>query len=160
MTRGYARSKKGQRAIGKVPRNRGSNLSLISALSLEAFGAEIVIEGAVDGDSFEAWVEQAFLPWLKPNQVVIWDNVPPHHRPRIRTLIESVGCRLIFTPAYSPDFSPIEEAFSKIKSYLKMKAARTKDSLLLAIAEAIKTISPMDIHGWFRHCGYLFPVSL
>jgi transposase len=122
-------------------------------------GAEIVVEGAVDGDTFEAWVEQALLPWLKPDQVVIWDNVRPHYRPRVTQLVKSVGCTVIFTPAYSPDFSPIEQAFSKIKSYLKMKAARSKDSLLMAIAEAIKTISPLDIHGWFRHCGYPLPDS-
>lgn len=160
MHRGYARAKKGQRAIGSVPRNRGSNFSLIAALSPQGLGAEIVVEGAVDGDIFEAWVEQALLPWLEPGRVVIWDNLCAHHRPTVKALVESVGCTVVFTPAYSPDFSPIEEAFSKIKSYLKMKAARTKETLLLAMAEAIQTITPSDIHGWFAHCGYLLPTSL
>jgi transposase len=160
MTRGYARCKKGQRAIGKVPRNRGSNLSLIAALSAQTIGAEMVLDGAVDGDAFEAWVEQVLLPWLQPDQVVVWDNVTPHHRPAVQTLVESVGCSVIFLPAYSPDFNPIEQAFSKIKAFLKATAARTRDTLQNAIAQAIATISGHDIFGWFHHCGYPLPEPL
>lgn len=160
MTRGYARSKKGQRAVGKVPRNRGSNLSLIAALSAQSIGAEMVLDGAVDGDAFEAWVEQALLPWLKPDQVVVWDKATPHHRPTIQTLVQSVGCSVIFLPGYSPDFNPIEEAFSKIKAFLKAKAARTRDTLQTAIAQAIATVSKLDIFGWFNYCGYPLPEPL
>lgn len=160
MTRSYARSKRGQRAIGKVPRNRGSNLSLIAALSARSIGAEMVLDGAVDGDAFEAWVEQALLPWLQPNQVVIWDNVRPHHRSTVKTLVESVGCSVIFLPAYSPDFNPIEEAFSKVKSFLKTKAARTRDALQNTIAQAIRSVTKNDIFGWFNHSGYPLPEPL
>lgn len=160
MTRGYARSKKGQRAIGKVPRNRGSNLSLIAALSAQTIGAEMVLDGAVDGDAFEAWVEQALLPWLQPGQVVVWDNVTPHHRPAVQTLVESVGCSVIFLPGYSPDFNPIEEAFSKIKTFLKASAARTREALQTAIAQALLSVTLKDIFGWFNHCGYPLPEPL
>ena len=160
MTRSHARSKKGQRAVGKVPRNRGSNLSLIAALSAQGIGAEMVLDGAVDGDAFEAWVEQALLPWLQSGQVVVWDNVPPHHRPVLGTLLESVGCSVIFLPGYSPDFNPIEEAFSKIKAFLKAAAARTRETLQNAVAQAIASVSRTDILGWFNHCGYPLPEPL
>lgn len=160
MTRGYARARKGRRAIAKVPRNRGSNLSLIAALSAHGIGAEMVLDGAVDGDAFEAWVEQALIPWLRPGQVVVWDNVPPHHRPAVQMLVESAGCSVIFLPGYSPDFNPIEEAFSKIKASLKAAAARTREALQTAIAQALRSITPKDIFGWFNHCGYPLPEPL
>lgn len=154
LTRTYARAPRGERAVGSVPRNRGENLSLIAALSAKELGAELVIAGAVDGEVFEAWVEQVLLPWLHPGQVVIWDNLRVHYRTRVRQLIEQVGCTVVFLPAYSPDFSPIENAFSKLKTYLKAAAARTKQALLDGIAQALRTISFHDILGWFNHCGY------
>lgn len=120
----------------------------------------MALDGAVDGDAFEAWVGQSLLPWLKPNQVVVWDNVGPHHRPAVKTLVESVGCSVIFLPGYSPDFNPIEEAFSKIKASLKAAAARTREALHNAIANAIGSITPDNILGWFNHCGYPLRVSL
>lgn len=160
MSRGYARSKKGERAVGKVPRRRDSNLSLIAAMSAQGMGAEMVLEGAVDGEAFEAWVEQVLLPWLQPDQVVIWDNVAPHRRPSVQSLVESVGCRVIFLPGYSPDFNPIEEAFSKVKSFLRATAARTRESLQTAIAQALRSVTRNDIFGWFCHCGYPLSRSL
>ena len=160
LTREYARSPRGDRAVGSVPRNRGANVSLIAALSAGEFGAEFAVEGAVDGEVFEVWVEQILLPWLRPGQTVIWDNLRVHYRCRAQQLIEQAGCRVIFLPAYSPDFSPIEQAFSKLKAHLKAAAARTIPALLDAIAAAIRTISPHDISGWFNHCGYPVAHSL
>lgn len=157
LTREYARSPQGNRAVGSVPRDRGANVSLIAALSAGESGAGFAVEGAVDGvdgEVFEVWVEQIVLPWLRPGQTVIRDNPRVHYRCRVRQLIEQAGCRVIFLPAYSPDFSPIERAFSKLKAHLKAAAARTIPAPLDAIAAAIRTISPQDISGWFNHCGY------
>lgn len=99
-------------------------------------------------------MEQVLLPWLRPGQVIIWDNLRVHYRHRVRQLIEQAGCSVVFLPPYSPDFSPIENAFSKLKAALKAAAARTKLALLDAIAAAIHTISSQDILAWFNHCGY------
>ncbi|MER3554726.1 MAG: hypothetical protein C4331_10365 [Meiothermus sp.] len=156
-SREYARAPAGQRAVGKVPRNKGENLSLIVAMSGHEFGAEWVLDGAVDGDAFVVYTEQVLLPFLKPGQVVVMDNLGAHKRAEVKTLIESCGCTLLFLLPYSPDFSPIEQAFSKLKAFLKK--ARTRLSLAGAIASAIRTLSPHNILGWFTHCGYLLSHS-
>lgn len=154
MTRGYARAPKGQRAYGNVPRNRGGNLTLLAALSKERLQAEWVIEGSVDGDVFVTWLERVLLPTLTLGQIVVMDNLRAHYRKEVRSLIEAHGCTLLYLPPYSPDFSPIELAFSKIKGQLKSLAARTKQTLADAVAEACHTVVPADVAGWFKHCGY------
>ena len=154
MTRTHARAPKGQRAYGSVPRNRGGNLTLLAALSNTRIQAEWVIEGSVDGDVFITWLEQVLLPTLTPGQVVVMDNLRVHYRKEVRTLIEARGCSLLYLPPYSPDFSPIELAFSKIKEQLKSLAARTKQALADAVAEACRTVSSSNVAGWFKHCGY------
>lgn len=154
MTRTHARAPKGQRAYGSVPRNRGGNLTLLAALSKERIQAEWLIEGSVDGDVFVTWVEHVLLPTLTPGRIIVMDNLRAHYRKEVRTLIEARGCSLLYLPPYSPDFSPIELAFSKIKGRLKSLAARTKQALADAVAEACRTVSSTDVAGWFRHCGY------
>ena len=154
MTRTHARAPKGQRAYGSVPRNRGGNLRLLAALSNTRIQAEWVIEGSVDGDVFVTWLEQVLLPLLTPGQIVVMDNLSAHLRKEVRTLIEARGCSLLYLLPYSPDFSPIELAFSKIKGHLKSLAARSKQALADAVAEACRTVSSADVAGWFRHCGY------
>ena len=137
-----------------MPRNRGGNLTLLAALSNKRIQAEWLIEGSVDGDVFVTWVEQVLLPTLTPGQIVVMDNLSAHYRKEVRTLIEARGCSLLYLPPYSPDFSPIELAFSKIKGRLKLLAARTTQALAEAVAEACRTVSSADVVGWFRHCGY------
>ncbi len=154
MTRTHARAPKGQRAYGSVPRNRGGNLTLLAALSKEQLQAEWVIEGAVDGDVFVTWLECVLLPTLTPGHTVVMDNLRAHYRKEVRSLIEAHGCSLLYLPPYSPDFSPIELAFSKIKGQLKSLAARSKQTLTTAVAKACRTVSSTDAAGWFRHCGY------
>jgi len=154
MTRTHARAPKGQRAYGSVPRNRGGNLTLLAALSKERIQAEWLIEGSVDGDVFVTWLEHVLLPTLTPGQMVVMDNLRAHYRKEVRTLIEARGCSLLYLPPYSPDFSPIELAFSKIKGRLKSLAARTKQALADAVAEACRTVSSADVASWFKHCGY------
>jgi len=154
MTRSHARAPKGRRAYGSVPRNRGGNLTLLAALSTKQLQAEWVIEGAVNGDVFVTWLEHVLLPTLTPGQTVVMDNLSAHHRKDVRALVEAHDCSLLYLPPYSPDYSPIELAFSKIKGQLKSLAARTKQALTDAVAEACRTVSSADAAGWFRHCGY------
>ncbi len=153
----YARAPKGERARGSVPRPRGKNTTLIASLSLEGIGASMILEGGVDARTFEAYVEQVLVPHLQPGQIVVMDNLRAHKGGRVQQLIEERGCQLLFLPAYSPDFSPIEETFSKIKVFLRRTGARTQEALQEAIAQALLMVTAQDAHGWFRHCGYLPP---
>ena len=158
LTRLYGRAPKGERARGSIPRNRGKNVTLISDLSLGGLGEIFIIDGAANGDLFEAYIEQIFAPTLHPGEIVIMDNLRIHKGKKVRELIEAKGCHLLFLPAYSPDFSPIEEAFSKIKSVLRSIGARTREDLQDALEQACATITASDSRGWFRHCGYAVPV--
>ncbi len=156
MTPLYARAPKGQRAYGQVPKNRGENSSLIAALSLDqGFSAAMTLEGAVDGIAFEVYVQQVLAPTLRPGQVVVLDNLQVHKIQTVRETIEAQGCELLFLPSYSPDFNPIEQAFSKLKTFVRKRKARTKRALDDAIAAALKAVSLQDVIGWFSHAGYL-----
>jgi transposase len=150
----YARAPKGQRAQGSVPRNRGKNTTLLASLSLPGVGACMIIEGAVNALAFEAYVEQILAPSLSAGQIVVLDNLSAHKGARVRQLIEARGCELLFLPAYSPDYSPIEETFSKLKAFLRRVEARTHEALQEAIAQALETVTAADALGWFTHCGY------
>jgi transposase len=151
----YARAPKGQRATDHVPRNRGKNTTLIASLSLEGLGASMILEGAANAIAFEAYVEHILVPSLHSGQVVVMDNLRVHKTARVRQLIEEKGCQVLFLPAYSPDFSPIEEMFSKVKTWLGRMKARTREALEEAIAQALLTVTSQDARGWFEHCGYL-----
>jgi transposase len=94
------------------------------------------------------------LPTLKRGQVIVMDNLSAHKGERVRELIEAKGCELIYLPPYSPDYNPIEQAFSKLKSYLRAACARSQDTLMEVIGEALSTISASDVEGFFEHCGY------
>jgi transposase len=155
MTRLYARAPRGERVYAKVPRNRAKNTTLLASMTSEGMGPSLAVEGATTKAVFEAYVEQLLAPSLRPGQVVILDNLSSHKGDRVRELIEERGCSLLFLPPYSPDFSPIEEAFSKIKALLKKSAARTRGALLEAIGRAISAVRPEDAMGYFGHCGYL-----
>ena len=115
----------------------------------------MIIEGAVNAVAFEAYLEHILVPSLSPGQIVVMDNLSAHKGARVRHLIEERGCQLLFLPAYSPDFSPIEETFSKIKAFLRRVGARTREALEEAIAQALETVTSQDARGWFAHCGYL-----
>lgn len=154
MTPRYARAPRGARAHGQAPAQRGTNVTLVAALSLEGIGAAMTLEGALDGAACAVYVREVLAPRLRPGQIVIWDNVRPHQGETLRTLIEARGCRLRFLPAYSPDFSPIEHAFSKLKEALRRAEARTRAALEEAIRAALATITAADARGWFTHCGY------
>ena len=154
LTALYARAPKGQRARDSVPRNRGKNTTLIASLTLEGIAASMILEGAANGAAFEAYVEHILVPSLHKGQIVVMDNLRVHTSARVRQLIEEKGCELHFLPAYSPDFSPIEEAFSKLKTSLRRAKARTREALESAIAEGLQRITAQDARHWFTHCGF------
>ena len=150
----YAWAPRGQRAYGAVPRNRGKNTTLIAGLSLGGIQAPLILEGAVDTLAFETYVEQVLSPTLQPGQVVVLDNWSVHKGERVLRAIEATGCQVLFLPACSPDLTPVEEAFSKLKAFLRRVEARTREALAQAIGAGLDTITAQDAHGWFGHCGY------
>ena len=154
MTPSHARAPKGQRAYGQVPRNRGENTSLLAALSLNGLQAPMTLQGSVDSIAFETYVEQVLVPTLTAGQIIVLDNHRIHKGDRVAELLAAGGCSLLFLPPYSPDLNPIEEALSKIKTFVKKCQARARDALDEALAAALKTISLQDILGWFGHSGY------
>jgi transposase len=155
MTRLYARAPRGQRAYGKVPRNRGKNTTLIAAITLEGgLGESMAVEGATDALAFEAYIEHFLAPNLKKGQVVVLDGLGAHRTDKVRDLVESAGADLVFLPSYSPDLNPIEEAFSKIKQLVRKVGARTRQGLLEAMERALAAVTPEDAAGWFAHAGY------
>ncbi len=129
-------------------------MTVIASLSLSGMGPALVLDGAADSAAFEIYVEQLLAPSLRPGQIVILDNLSIHFSPRVKQAIEARGCRLLFLPASSPDFSPIEEAFSKLKTFLRRQGARSREALQEAIAAALELITTTDAFGWFTHCGY------
>jgi len=155
MTRLRARAPRGERAYGKVPRNRGKNTTLIAAITLEgAMGESMAIEGATDAEAFEIYVEHFLAPTLTEGQVVVLDRLGAHRTARVRELVEGRGADLVFLPSYSPDLNPIEEAFGKIKQLVRKAGARTREALIEAIARAMATVTSEDVAGWFVHAGY------
>ncbi|MDP9477384.1 MAG: IS630 family transposase [Actinomycetota bacterium] len=155
-----ARAPKGERAFGEAPRNRGKNTTLLASMGAGGMGPSLAVEGGTTKAVFEAYVGSVLAPSLSPGQVMVMDNLSAHKGERVRELIEGRGCELVFLPAYSPDFSPIEEAFSKLKALQRRAKARTKEALVEAIGRALDAITPEDAEGWFGHCGYAAIQSL
>src|SRR5215204_4212929 len=156
----YGWSKKGQRAYGSVPRNRGRNTTVLASMSVEGMGPSMAVEGATTARVFETYVERVLAPTLRKGQVVVMDNLSAHKGERVRELIEDRGCELLYLPSYSPDLNPIEEAFSKIKGLLRKAQARSREALLEAIGAAISAVSDRDALGFFEHSGYRTTVQL
>jgi len=150
----YARAPKGERAYVQVPRNTLENTTLIASMTASGLGPAMTLAGATDRAAFEAYVERVLAPCLTPGQVVVLDNLSAHKGRRVQTLIEDRGCRLWFLPSYSPDLSPIEEAFSKLKAQLRKAQARSREALEVAISEALDAITPGDAQAFLHHCGY------
>lgn len=132
-------------------------MTLIASLSLQGMGEALLLDGSADALAFEAYIEQILAPSLRPGQIVILDNLSILQGPRVKQAIEARGCQLLFLPAHSPDFSPIEEAFSQLKAILRRVGARTREALQDAIIQALPSITPHNALGWFLHCGYPAP---
>lgn len=155
MTRLYGWAPHDQRATGTAPRNHGKNTTLVAALTPAGLQVPWLIEGAMNTDSFVWYITEQLAPTLKPGQMVVLDNLSVHKATRIRQALEARHCQVLFLPPYSPDFTPIEQAFSKIKALLRGLGARTKEALWEAVGLAVEAITPEDAHAWFAHAGYV-----
>jgi len=154
MTQLYARALGGERTTEAVPRNYGASTSMIATLGVSGVEAAMTIEGSVDTTVFNAYCEQVLQPTLAAGDIIVLDNLGAHRASRIEEIAKACGARVIWLPPYSPDFSPIELMWSKVKTYLRKVKARTQEELEKAIARALETITLSDCLNWFRHCGY------
>jgi len=154
MTRRCGRAARGAPCIGTVPHGHWRNNTFIAGLRCDRIDAPMLIEGAMDGDVFFAWVEQMLAPTLRPGDIVICDNLSVHKNTKARATIEKCGAELRFLPAYSPDLNPIEMVFAKIKALVTSAAARCADTLCTAIASALTAFTPQECARYFRHAGY------
>lgn len=154
LTRLYARAPRGERAIGQVPRNHGQATTLVAALTPDGIVAPQRQLGGMTTERFVAYVRDVLCPCLRAGQVVALDNLSAHKSATVREVIEAAGCRLLYLPTYSPDFSPIEPAYAKLKAVLRKLAARTQAALDAAIDTALATITVQDARHFFAHCGY------
>lgn len=153
MTRLFARALEGERAIGSIPGNKGGNVTLLGGLSLDGLIAAMTVPGSTNTDVFLTYVTQVLVPQLWKGAIVVMDNLKVHHAEIVRVAIESVGAKVKFLPPYSPDLSPIELCWSKLKQFLRSCEARTLESLDQAMAEAVNYITEDDAFGWCNHCG-------
>ena len=154
MVRHYGRSPRGERLVAKVPHGHWKTLTLVAALRIDGLTAPYVVDGAMDGPSFLAYVEQVLGPTLQKDDVVLLDNLRTHKVDGVREAIEVAGAKVRFLPAYSPDLNPIEQAFAKLKAALRKGAARTVKALLRLIGKLLKSFAPEQCANYFRHAGY------
>ena len=149
-----ARAPRGQRAVDRVPRGRWRSVTLLATLTPAGMGPCVLIEGAADRPAFEAFIEQALVPALRPGQTLVLDNLSVHKSAQARARLAAAGCQLRFLPTYSPDLNPIEQAFAKLKTHLRRAEARTYDDLLAAAAAGIRAITAQDAQAFFADAGY------
>jgi transposase len=154
MTRLYGRAPAGQRAVGSVPQNYGPNVTMLGALGVQGLQAVMTVDGATDADVFRASIKQVLGPTLTPGDMVVMDNLQAHKAVGVQQAMARRGARLLYLPPYSPDLSPIEPCWSKVKTALRKAKARTRGALDTAIADVMVTVSLTDAWGWFKHCGY------
>lgn len=150
----YGYAPKGERSHGQVPRNRGRNTSILAAMSHQGMVGTMVVEGATNTQVLLTYLQEVLCPALHPGQIVVLENLSVHKNQAVRERIEAAGCRLLFLPAYSPDFNPIEHAFAKLKTFLRKAKARTQETLEAAIAKGLATITAQNARGWFKHCQF------
>lgn len=158
MTRRYGRSRKGKRLLGFAPNGHWKTTTFVAALRHDRVAAPCVFDGPIDGESFRAYVEQMLVPTLKPGNIVVLDNLSSHKVAGVREAIEATGATLRFLPPYSPDFDPLEQAFAKLKAWLRKVAKRNMESLWEAIGEALKLFPPSECANYFKNSGYDQPI--
>ena len=152
MTPAYAWAPRGERADASAPRSWES-VTVIAALGLDGVRAPLVFPGSTNAATFESYTEQVLVPALHEGDVVVFDNLSAHLGPAVAEAIEGAGARVLPLPPYSPDYTPIEEMFSKVKEFLRRAAARVEGDLYDAIAEALREVTDQDIIGWFQQAG-------
>jgi transposase len=154
LTRLYGRAAPDQRVVDQVPLPTGPQTTTLAVIGLTGVTAPLMLSGAVNGTVFHDYIAQCVVPTLQPGDVLFMDNLPAHKVDGIEALIEAQDARLIYLPPYSPDFNPIELAWSKVKATLRRFKARTLPDLIEALKQALLAITPQDIQGLFAHCGY------
>jgi transposase len=160
LLRRYGRSPRGTRLHDHTPCSHWQTQTVIAALRPDGLTAPAVFDGPIDTASFRAYVEQVLVPTLRPGDVVVLDNLAVHKHPDVRAAIERAGAHLRFLPPYSPDFNPIEQAFAKLKAFLRAVRPRTFDQVNEWVAIALTRFTPTECHNYVRHCGYRLAVQL
>ena len=154
MARLYGRSPRGRRCVASIPHGHWKTTTFVGALRATGMTAPMVLDGAMDGAAFEAYVKEVLGPTLAPGDIVVMDNLPAHKRAETRIAIEAAGARLMYLPPYSPDLNPIEMAFAKLKAALRKAAARSVEALWNAIADALTNFTPQECTNFFAAAGY------
>ena len=154
MARLRGRACKGERLRAGIPHGHWKTTTFVAGLRLDGIAAPMVLDGPINGDAFQAYVDQVLVPELKPGDVVIMDNLGSHKGPQVRRAIEAAGANLLYLPPYSPDFNPIENAFAKLKALLRKAAIRTVDALWTAIGRLVDLVTPAECANYFRAAGY------
>jgi transposase len=160
LLRRYGRSPRGTRLHDHTPCSHWQTHTVVAGLRVEGVTAPAVFDGPIDTPTFRAYVEQVLVPTLRPGDVVVLDNLAVHKQPEIRAAIEGVGARVQFLPPYSPDFNPIEQAFAKLKAFLRAARPRSFDHVCELIAAAIPLFTPPECANYMRHSGYRVATSL
>ena len=154
MARRYRRAFRSERLVSKVPHGHCKTMTFLAGLTLNGFIAPLVVDGAMNGSIFRAYVEQQLCKALNKGDIVIMDNLAAHKVHGVRAAIESAGAKLQYLPPYSPDLNPIELSFSKLKALLRSAAARTISDLESVIPSLLDRFRPSECENYFRHCGY------
>jgi transposase len=155
MTRLYGRAPKGERVVGSVPQNYGHHVTVLAALGEQGLQAMMTVEGATDANVFRAYIKHVLGPTLAPGDIVVLDNLRAHKAVGIQQMLARRRVRLLYLPPYSPDLSPIEPCWSKVKTSLRTAKARTREALDPALSQVLATVTAAHAYNWFRHCGYV-----
>jgi transposase len=154
FTRLRGRAPKGERLIDKVPQSHWKTTTFVAALRCDGLTAPTVIDGAINGPMFLAYVEQQLVPTLRVGDIVVLDNLSSHKVAGVRQAIEAAGATVVYLPPYSPDFNPIEQVFAKLKWLIRSAKERTVDGLWTLLGTLIDRFPPNECRNYFRHCGY------
>ena len=154
LTRLYARAPRGVRAVAAVPQNYGQSLTVLAALDCHGIRAALLVPGATDRDVFLSFLQQVLGPQLRPGAIVVMDNLAAHKSPDVAEAVKRIGAQLRYLPPYSPDYNPMEMAWSKVKTFLRGIGARTRRKLSRSLQAALLQVTAQDAEAWFRHCGY------
>jgi transposase len=154
MARLYGRSARGERVIGRVPRGHWQTTTFLAGLRHDRIVAPLVLDGAIDGTTFLAWVEQFLAPTLDAGDIVVADNLGSHKVAGVRAAIEARGASIRFLPSYSPDLNPIEQLFAKLKALIRALAPRSREALFQAIGYALDQVSPSECANYLANAGY------
>jgi transposase len=157
MTRLRGRCPRGQRLVAAVPHGHWRTSTFVAGLRMTGLSAPLVLDGAMNGDAFRAYVEQILAPTLAPGDIVVMDNLGSHKVSGVRQAIEARGASLLYLPPYSPDLNPIEQSFAKLKALIRKAAARNREALWTAIGQLLSRFAPHECANYFSNAGYVLP---